>query len=94
MSKLYIAILVSIALGAIAIGAYASTTPVGVAIASEATNANTSMANAVKAVAASHDLARAKCSHLVGVERGNCRTEARAEAKRALKIAKAAGVPA
>jgi hypothetical protein len=94
MSKLYIAMLVPIALGAIAVGAYGGTEPAGVAMADEAANVKPSMADAVQAVADSHRIARAKCGHLVGVERGNCRTEARAEAKRALKVAKAVGVPA
>ena len=94
MSKLYIAILVPIALGAIAVGAYGGAEPAGVAMANETGNVKASMAAAVQAVADSHRIARAKCGHLVGVERGNCRTEARAEAKRALRIAKATGVPA
>jgi len=94
LSKLYVAILVPIAFVVIAVGAYASTEPAGAAMASEPGNVDTSSSVAVKAAAASYRIARAKCGNLGGVERGNCRTEARAEAKRALKIAKAAGVPA
>ena len=94
MSKPYIAILVPIALAVIAVGAYAGIEPAGAAMASETANVKASTAAAVQAVADSHRIARAKCSHLVGVERGNCRTEARAEAKRALRIAKATAVPA
>jgi hypothetical protein len=92
--KLYVAIIVPIVLVVLAVGAYAGTEPAGAAMASETADVKAATAAAVQAVADSHRIARAKCGHLVGVERGNCRTEARAEAKRALRIAKATAVPA
>jgi hypothetical protein len=49
------------------------------------TSAAESTALAAKHVMAAHRIARAKCEVLVGVDRGNCRSEARAEARRALR---------
>jgi hypothetical protein len=87
LPKLYIAILVAITLCVIAVGNYAGAEPAGVAVAIEKANRDNAMAAAAHAAAASHRIARAKCAHLGGVDRGNCRTEARAEAKRASKAA-------
>jgi hypothetical protein len=86
LAKLSIAILVPIAMGAAyAIGTGGDSQRAAAAMA-ETARATESMKAEVQAVAVAHRTARAKCGHLGAVERGNCRTEARAEAKRALKV--------
>jgi hypothetical protein len=77
---LTIAILAPLALGA----AYALA-PSGAT--AEVPSPTGSMKATVQGLTAAHRLARAKCERLVGAERGNCRTEARAEAKRARRTA-------
>jgi hypothetical protein len=59
-----------------------------------AVEAAESMATAAMHVAATYRTARARCQVLIGVDRGNCRTEARAEAKRALRNAQEHPPPA
>ena len=87
LAKLSIAFLVPIALGsAYAVGTDPVTGRAGIAMASETASVEASMTTAVQAMGAAHRIARAKCEHLGGVDRGNCRTEARAQAKRALAI--------
>lgn len=44
---------------------------------------------AVKGLSAVHKATRARCESQVGVEKGNCRTQARMEYKRAIKSARA-----
>ncbi len=83
--SLSIAILIPIALGATyAVGTGGDSGPAAATL-SERAGAIESMKAGAQAVASAHRIARAKCGHLGAVERGNCRTEARAEAKRALK---------
>jgi len=85
LAMLSIAILIPIALGA----TYA------VATGGEPGRARVVSSNAADSVtvpphasAVAYRIARAKCGRLVGVDRGNCRTEALAEAKRALRISR------
>jgi len=85
-AKLAIAILVPIAMGAAyAIGTSGDSERAAAAMA-EAARSTELTKTAVKEVAAKHRIARAKCDIKVGADRGNCRTEARAEAKRALRV--------
>ena len=89
-----VALLVPIALGATyAVGTGGDSGRAAVTMA-ETAAATQSMKAEVQAVAVAHRIARAKCSHLGAVERGNCRTEARAQAKRALKAQQGIGPPA
>ena len=88
-----VALLVPIALGATyAVGTGGDSGRAAVAMA-ETAAATQSMKADVQAVAVAHRIARAKCSHLGPVERGNCRTEARAQAKRDLRVAKGIASP-
>jgi len=93
LAMLSIAILIPIALGATyAVGTSGDSDRVSVANL-EAPRTTESMKAAVERIEAAHRIARAKCNHLGPVERGNCRTEARAEAKRALKVAQEVSPP-
>jgi len=85
LAKLSIAILIPIALGATYAVGTGGDSGQAAAMVSERASAIESMKAGAQAVASAHRIARAKCGHLGAAERGNCRTEARAEAKRALK---------
>ena len=92
LAKCSIAILVPIALGATYAVATSSDPGRTVGMA-DAPIAIESTTTTLHAAVAAHRIARAKCVRLVGVDRGNCRTEARAEARRVLKTAQP-GAPA
>ena len=92
MSRLSIAIVASIALAGIySIGSNASEKEARVVVPEMTTAESATRAAAAKKVAAAHRVARAKCEHLPGLDRGNCRTDARMEAKRALRTAQGSG---
>jgi hypothetical protein len=94
LAKLSVALLVPIALGATyAVGTGGDSGRAAVAMA-ETARATESMKTEVQAVALAHRIARAKCGHLGAVERGNCRTEARAQAKRDLRVVQEVRPPA
>ena len=85
LAALSLAILIPIALGATyAVGTGGDSGQAAATVPEKAATIESMKAGA-QAVASAHRIARAKCGHLGAVERGNCRTEARAEAKRALK---------
>jgi len=85
LAMLSVAILIPIALGATYAVATSGDSEQAAVVVTESARATESMKAHVHAVTAAHKIARAKCDRLVGADRGNCRTEARAEAKRALK---------
>jgi hypothetical protein len=91
LMKLSIALLVPIAMGTTyAVATSGDSERAAVAMAETAMAAG-SITAAVQSVADAHRIAREKCAHLGAVDRGNCRTEARAEAKRATRIAQGIG---
>jgi hypothetical protein len=89
LAKLSIAILVPIAMGlTYAVGTHGDAEQARIAMAERAVRASQSRVAVARQIAAALRVARAKCQALIGADRGNCRTEARAEAKRALRDAR------